>query len=192
MKLDQHPSLHSLIPGCIRGNRRAHNEFYRLVFPYAMSIAMRYGNDREESLEILNMSFHKVFLYLKNYDPKLSFQAWIRQIVIHTAIDHYHQNRRFNERILPINEQANYIDTRQESVLEKLNAEQILMHIQSLSPTYRMVFSLHAIEGYTHKEIAIKLGITEGTSKSNYFKARAKLMEALADPQAVSKKAANL
>lgn len=153
---------------------------------------MRYGNDREESLEILNMSFHKVFLYLKNYDPKLSFQAWIRQIVINTAIDHYHQNRRFNERILPINEQANYIDTRQESVLEKLNAEQILMHIQSLSPTYRMVFSLHAIEGYTHKEIAIKLGITEGTSKSNYFKARAKLMEALADPQAVSKKAANL
>ena len=67
-----------------------------------------------------------------------------------------------------------------EGILEKISADEILDLVRELSPAYRMVFSLYAIEGYNHREIAEELGISEGTSKSNYAKAKAKLQQALA------------
>ena len=178
MNLDD-PKLWLLIEKCIKGNRRAHNELYKTVFPYAMSIAMRFGKDRDQSLEIVNMAFHKVFLYLKNFDVALSFKAWVRKIVVNAAIDHYQENRRFAASIVPLMEQSALVEPSSDNILDKFDAEQLLFHIQSLPPAYRMVFSLFAIEGYTHKEIAEKLEISEGTSKSNYFKARSRLIEIL-------------
>lgn len=191
MTLDSHPKLTILIEKCIKGSRRAHNELYETAFPYAMSIAMRFGKDRDQSLEIVNMAFHKIFLYLKNYDVELSFKSWIRKIVVHSAIDHFQENRRFFASVVLLSDYEQFPEPTDDNVLEKFDAEQILFHIQSLPPAYRMVFSLFAIEGYSHKEIAEKLEISEGTSKSNYFKARSRLMEALTRSNSSVPKAVN-
>lgn len=192
MTMDENPRLLKLIEKCIKGSRRAHNEFYREVFPYAMGLAMRFSSDREQSLEIVNHAFYKIFLYLNSYDPQLSLKSWVRKIVIRSAIDQYRQNRHYKEYIIPLND--NFLETAalEESILDKMDAEQLLFHIQSLPPSYRMAFTLFAIEGYTHKEIAEMLEISEGTSKSNFFKARARLAEMLTRSNSTTPKAANL
>lgn len=178
MQLKDTQRLVPLLQRCIKGHRRSQNKLYDLAFPYAMSVAMRYGANREDSLEIVNASFFKMFNYLKSFDPSLSFTTWLRRIVINTAIDHFNLNQKALEDTEFIEDNL-AIPLEIDAVLDKLHAADLLRHIQSLPPSYRLVFSLFAIEGYSHKEIGAQLGITEGASKSNYHKARLKLQNML-------------
>lgn len=143
-----------------------------------MSICLRYSASKEEAAEILNDAFMKVFTHIKKFDMTRSFKPWLRQILINTAINQYKKSQKHlaTETIK---------DTAREDVDEKIlsgiSYQEIVDMIQKLPPAYRTVFNLYVIEGYKHEEIANQLGIDIGTSKSNLFKAKAKLRIILKD-----------
>jgi len=148
-----------------------------------MAICLRYTNHEEDAMEILNDGFLKVFKELYRYKPAYedgiaSFKGWIRKIIVYTAIDHFRKNKKhlLNGYTDPGELQ---ISLKQEDALDKISYDEILKAVQQLSPAYRTVFNLFVIEGMHHDEIAEKLGIAEGTSKSNLAKARMHLQKIL-------------
>lgn len=147
-------------------------EFYS----YAMSIGLRYSRDREEAIEIVNDAFFKVFTNLDKYTPGLSFKGWLRRIVINASIDYYRRNEKHYHGVDISYANFEHAD---ENVLDDISEKEIIELIQDLPPSYRMVFNLHVIEGYKHEEIAKKLNISVGTSKSNLSVARTKLQLAI-------------
>jgi RNA polymerase sigma-70 factor, ECF subfamily len=188
MNLHDASGLLPILNKCTSGDRRAQNELYKLVFPYAMSIALRYARNEERAVEVVNEAFFKVFTYLEKYDHTSSFAAWVRKIVINTSIDHFHRLKNQIDRFVPLDDGPEFSQITEIDLFSDLSAEEILRHIRSLSPAYQMVFSLYAIEGYTHKEIAEQLGINEGTSKSNYHKAKTHLQQSLIKSKLVAEK----
>jgi RNA polymerase sigma factor (sigma-70 family) len=169
-----------LLEGCLKGNLKSQELFYKHFYGYAMSIALRYSNNREEAAEILNDSFLKVFTNLQKHKSDRSLKAWIRRIVINTALDKYRQNRRrgFEMDIADIQE-----ETLDENVIDKLSAEDIMRMVQQLPPDHRTVFNLYEIEGFNHEEISQMLGMPVGTSKSNLSRAKSKLRQLITSLQ---------
>ncbi|QNL52681.1 RNA polymerase sigma factor [Olivibacter sp. SDN3] len=150
-----------------------------------MGICLRYANSKPDASSIMNEGFLKVFMHIKTYDFNRPFTAWISRIMTNTAIDYYRTNLRFSN-----NEDLHdhqYLPISIDAIHDKLNYQDLLLMIQSLSPSCRTVFNLYAIEGYSHEEIAGMLNISIGTSKSNLYKARAKLMEKLKAAEAEAK-----
>lgn len=141
-----------------------------------MGICLRYARSREEAVEILNDGFFKVLTNLDKYSPGLSFIGWVRTIMINASIDHFRRNEKHYNRV-DISFVKNEVFL--PDVLDSLSAEVIIQAIQELPPSYRMVFNLYAVEGFKHAEIAQKLNISEGTSKSNLNIARLKLKKYL-------------
>jgi len=148
-----------------------------MFYAYGMSITLRYADSRNEASAILNDAFMKVFDNIKKYELKRPFKPWFRRIVINTAINHYHKTKKEKERPI-IDLQENGI-SEDESIISGLSYREMIEMVQLLSPVYRTVFNLYVIEGFTHKEIAEKLQIAEGTSKSNLFKAKQNLRSIL-------------
>lgn len=163
-----------LIEGCIRGDLKSQKMLYKLYYGFSMGICLRYAESREEAAEILNDGFMKVFANIATYQPDKAFRGWLRKIMVHTAIDHYRKNQK-HYNALDLVYAENELGF--EDVLDTISAEEILAMVQQLSPAYRLVFNLHVIEGFSHPEIAEKLQISEGASKSNLFKARMKLQK---------------
>jgi len=161
-----------LIDGCIRGDRQCQNKLYELFHGKMLSVCMRYAKDREEARDVFHEGFVKVFRNLHKFEPKSSLESWIRRIMINTAIDQYRKTKKRRVEV-----DIEYASTKKfnNNIIEQLSAEEILKLVQKLSPGYRAVFNLYVIDGFTHKEIGQKLSISEGTSKSNLAKARAKL-----------------
>lgn len=148
-----------------------------MFYAYGMSICLRYSDSRDQAAEILNDSFMKVFTHIREYDSSRPFKPWLRQIIINTAINHFHKNK--NERTWKELESAQNQLTRDEKIISGISYQEIIELVRQLTPGYRAVFNLYVIEGYTHREIADKLGISEGTSKSNLSKAKRNLQTLL-------------
>ena len=165
-----------IISTCKNKNRAGQKKLYELFFNYGMGIALRYAKDRSEAQAILNDSFFKVFDKIHQYDQSCEFKPWFRKILVNTALDYQRQSKRWDRKLGIIQRaEQNY-----NQGWEHLNYEDVLKHIQLLPPAYRLVFNLFAIEGLKHQEIADKLDISVGSSKSNYAKARKKLQTSLA------------
>lgn len=169
--------LINCIEGCKLNKRAYQNKIYVSFYNYAMSICFKYCNNNEEAIEIMNDGFLKVFKEIYNYKPlsdnlASGFIAWLKRIMIYTAIDHFRKNKKNNvvDSILDVQETT--LTSSDEDIIAKLSYNELLKVVQQLSPAYRMVFNLYAIEGMTHKEVAEQLNITEGTSKSNFAKAK--------------------
>ena len=141
-----------------------------------MGVCLRYSNDQEEALDILHEGFIKVFKNIAKYQPGTSLSAWIRRIMVNTAIDYYRKSIRRRTEDL---EQAYDLSTADADAVSQCTEKEILEAVQQLSPAYRAVFNLYVIEGYSHREIAEMLDITESTSRSNLVKARLKLQALL-------------
>ncbi|WP_197091538.1 RNA polymerase sigma factor [Sphingobacterium endophyticum] len=173
---DPNEKLIKLIEGCIVNDRRSQKELYRSFYSLSMGICLRYAKNREEAATIINEGFFKVFDHINSYDFNRPFVTWLRRIMTNTAIDYYRSTLRFvNQTVeLDIVEEHEVLN---ESTLQMLHYQDLLKMVQSLTPGFRTVFNLYAIEGYSHEEIAALLGISIGTSKSNLYKARAKLAE---------------
>ncbi len=164
------------ISACIRRERWAQKVLYEKHYPKMMGVCLRYAGNQDEALDILHEGFIKVFKNLGKYEPGTSLNSWIRRIMVNTAIDYYRKMvRRRTEDI----ETAYGVSSSGADALSQLSEQEILEAIQELSPAYRAVFNLYIIEGYSHKEIANLLGITESTSRSNLVKARLKLQAKL-------------
>lgn len=164
----------AFIEACIAREEWALKALYEEFYSVMLPVCLRYANCESDGLDILHEGFIKVFRHIEKYKPGTSLHAWIRRIMVNCCIDYYRKEAR--RRTDDISE-AYHISSSEPTVVEELNAKQIMRALQQLTPSYRAVFNLYVIEGYPHKEIADKLGITESTSRSNLVKARAKLKE---------------
>jgi RNA polymerase sigma-70 factor (ECF subfamily) len=159
-----------LLKGCLDNDRKQQKELYRKYFKAMFQICLSYSGDRDEAKDILQEAFIKVFTNLENFNPKNSLEGWIRRIVTNTAIDYF----RKADRLVFQNEFPDEPDDDERGGFsyEYLTSDIILHYIKQLPDGARVVFNLFAVEGLPHKEIGKKLGITEGTSKSQYKRAR--------------------
>ena len=180
------------IAGCVRNERESQKIIYSSFYGYAMTICERYALNKDDSVEILNDGFLKIFKELHKYHPSYadsmaSFKGWLRQIMVYTSIDHFRKNKKhiLNGHADPSLLQ---IVSHHESALDKLTYEEIIKAVQNLSPAYRTVFNLFVIDGLSHDEISKKLGIAEGTSKSNLAKARMHLQKILKEEHKIEYK----
>jgi len=165
-----------LVDACVRQERWAQQRLYEEFYGTMMSVCLRYSGQEEDALDMLHEGFIKVFRYIGRYRPGTSLQAWIRTIVVNTCIDHYRRNQRRRTEDL---DQGHGHHLAGETSLDAISAEEIMTLVRQLTPAYRMVFNLYILEGYSHREIAEMLEITESTSRSNLVKARMKLQDAI-------------
>jgi len=165
------------IEACVRNEKWAQQKIYEDHYSMMFPVCMRYANDKEEALDILHEGFIKVFRNISKYKSGTSLKAWIRRIMVNTAIDLYRKKVRKRTESL---DNAYSVSSLDPDVISEMAAEEIMKALQELSPAYRTVFNLYIIEGYSHKEVADILKITESTSRSNLVKARKKLKEILA------------
>ena len=143
---------------------------YHRFSPKMYAVCLRYAGNSEDAQDILQDGFVKVFRNLDKYRAEGSFEGWVRRIFVNTAIEHY----RRASNMYPITEsQEVSIEDRGWSAIDKLDIKDLMQIIQELSPGYRTVFNLYVVEGYTHREIADMMGISEGTSKSQLARAKA-------------------
>ncbi len=149
-----------------------------------MAICDRYTSNQEDAVEILNDGFLKVFREIHHYSPAYadvisSFKGWLRKIMVYTAIDHFRKNHK-HKMVVELDSRIIQVPVGGEDAIDRISYEEIIRGIQDLSPGYRAVLNLFIIEGLSHEEIAVQLGISAGTSKSNLSKARRQLQKILA------------
>ncbi|MCK4661610.1 MAG: sigma-70 family RNA polymerase sigma factor [Bacteroidales bacterium] len=137
-------------------------------------ICLRYSKDYTEAEDTLQEGFIKVFENISSFKFKGSFEGWLRRIMVNTALEKY----RKQNVLYPVSDIFEYAeDIGYDDITSDISAGDLLKLITELSPQYRVVFNLYAIEGYSHNEISKKLGISTGTSKSNLSRARQILQE---------------
>jgi RNA polymerase sigma factor (sigma-70 family) len=168
--------VQEIIQGCIRKDRSCQYLLYKEFYSYGMGICRRYALNEFDAGDVLNDGFLKVFTHIEKYEASKPFKAWFARIITNTAIDNYRMNLKFSDHD-DINDHEHI--GQGAAVYDHLAYKDLLNLVQSLSPAYRMVFNLYAIDGYSHEEIAVVLNISVGTSKSNLFKARQRLQERL-------------
>ncbi len=174
-----------LIKGCIARKRKYQQALYEQSSSKMFSICLRYANDYHSAEDILQEGYIKVFKNIHKFRSEGSFEGWMRRIFVNTAIEHY----RKSVHMYPILEVNNsHYDVIDDKTIEHLAAEDLMKMVQQLSPGYRTVFNLYVVEGYSHKEVAKMLGISEGTSKSQLARARYLLQKKVSQLQSYSSK----
>jgi RNA polymerase sigma factor (sigma-70 family) len=176
-------NLNNIIAGCKAGNAKAQQTLYKLYAAKMLGVCVRYAVDKMEAEDMLQNGFIKVFNKLNDYRGEGSFEGWVRRIMVHSSIEYYRKHHKMMQLVdmdTPGAETA--VNAAAASSLE---AKDLLAIIQTLSPGYRMVFNLYAIEGYSHKEIGEMLNITEGASKSQLSRARTILKEMIIKTEGV-------
>ena len=169
MQSNHNMSESDLIKGCLEGDRRAQEYLYQRFSPKMYGVCLRYAGKAEDAQDILQDGFVKIFKNLHMYRGDGSFEGWIRRIFVNTAIEHY--RRQVN--LYPVTENhESLLETKEISAFDSLSVKDLMKIIQQLSPGYRTVFNLYVVEGYSHKEIAEMIGISEGTSKSQLARAK--------------------
>ena len=157
-----------LIEGCRRGDRAIQKALYDRYKGKMMMVCMRYSKSTLEAEDILQEGFVKIFHGIKEFRQEAKLETWITRIMINTALN----AQRKKLYLFPMVDVEDINLPENEVSLGNLHFKQLLEMIQSLPQGCQMVFNLFAIEGYSHKEIAEMLGISEGTSKSQYSRAK--------------------
>lgn len=159
-----------LVEGCLLNKRQAQYQLYELMSAKMFAVCMRYCSNKEYAQDILQEGFVKVFTNLDKFRWDGSFEGWVRRIFVNTAIEHF----RKETKLFPVtdNETALMYYPVIDDLNHQLELEDLLSLVQKLSTGYRTIFNLYVIEGYSHKEIAEMLKISEGTSKSQLARAR--------------------
>ena len=150
------------------------------------ALCLRYASNRQEAEEIVQEGFVQVFKSLKNFKNSGSFEGWIRKIMVYCAIQQFRTKSKLHPVINIENTDAE--ETGSEDIISQLGKKELLKMIEALPPACRIVFNLYVFEGMKHKEIAEQLGISEGTSKSNLFDAKAILKRAVLNSLKIAKK----
>ena len=174
MILTQSYTITDLMEGCKAGNRKMQELLYKQTASKMLAVCMRYARDRMEAEDVLQQGYIKIFQKIGTYQGDGSFEGWIRRIMVNSAIESYRKNLR-TLNVVPIEDA--YEQPSQGFDFSRLGMQDLLGLIQKLSDGYRMVFNMYIIEGYSHKEIADTLGISEGASKSQLSRARAILRD---------------
>jgi len=171
-----------IVIGCIHHSPSAQKELYQKYAPKMKSICLRYIGDKEEVKDVLQEAFVKIFLNIKSYSEKGSFEGWIKRIVINTTISHLRKNKKqFTE----ISDQTLVSEDSDTEILEEclrdseITEEIIMECLDGLPQDFKMVFNLYYLEEYSHKEISKVLSIKEETSRSRLLRARRLLQHQL-------------
>ena len=164
-----------IIDGCKQDDRKAQERLYKDYYRAMMTICLRYTKNDTNALEVLNNAFFKVFKNIQRYDPvQATLYTWIRTIVVNTCLDFIKAKQRV-EAPGELDE-AMVVHIPAEAI-SKMKADEILRMVRQLPPATQAVFNLYVLEGYSHKEIAIALKISEGTSKWHLSEARKTLKQ---------------
>ena len=165
-----------LVKDCLRSVPAAQKQLYDCFAEQMLGVCYRYTKSVNDAEDILQDGFVKVFRHLHNYKSEGELGAWIRRIMVTTALNYLKKNKRYrvdlsfdtNDALHPV------VDNDAEV---KVSAKELAELIRQLPTGYQTIFNLHAVEGYTHVEIGKMLGISEGTSRSQYSRARSLLIE---------------
>jgi RNA polymerase sigma-70 factor (ECF subfamily) len=167
-----------IIRGCIENKGSAQEKLYSLYSRRMMAICLRYTRSRAEAEDIFHEAFIKVFKNIHTWQGG-SFEGWMRRIFVNTAINHFHQNKKYFDHV-----DATYAESvlsTSENIISQLSNQELLEIIDRLPEGYKLIFNLHVVEGYNHNEIAAMLKIAEGSSKSQLSKAKAYLKKLIDD-----------
>jgi len=159
-----------LIQNCINGDRRSQKAMYEQFAPKMFAICLKYVKNQMDAEDVLQDGFVKLFNNLHKFRGEGSFDGWVRRIFVNSAIE---QLRKRNPNITETEGLENKIKDKQCNALDGLYEKDLINTSMKLSEGYRTVFNLYAVEGFSHKEIGQKLGITESTSKSQFSRAKA-------------------
>jgi RNA polymerase sigma factor (sigma-70 family) len=170
MSLKKTVHEHDLVQGCLKQDRKYQKMLFEKYFSDMMAVCMRYARDDDDAKDILQNAFIKVFAKFEMFSGEGSLRGWIQSIVVRTAIDHYRRQQRELRNV--VSEPEDWEAGEDAEIESDLAAEEIMKVIQMLPNMQRAVFNLFAIEGCSHKEIAVELEITEGTSKWYLCEAR--------------------
>ncbi len=165
-------SDHDLIDGCKRRSRKHEEFFFKKYYGYVMGISLSYAKTKDLAEEIVHDSFLKFFDSVQKFEVFPLIKPWLRRVTVNTAIDYYRKNLKFISHVeadgqTPVFDELYAID--------QLAYEEILKIVFLLPEDYRMVFNLYEIEGYSHKEIAERLSITESSSRVYLTRAKSRL-----------------
>lgn len=160
-------SLDQLIKNCKRKDAKAQEELYKRYASALFSICLKYSPNYADAEDTLQDSFIVIFDKVGQYSGKGSFEGWLKRVTINTALQRYRK-----QSVLDIINEENIREVDIEVDEESIPLDFLLRIIQELPDRYRLVFNLYVLDGYSHKEIANMLEISEGTSKSNLARAR--------------------
>ncbi len=169
-----------LIENCLKGDKNAENELYKILYSFLMSICRRYVRQDEKAREMLNIGFCRLLINIGKYQPIAPFQFWARKIMVNVLLNElkkeklHYGNHSYVE-VYDEDEKYSAIN----SAIEKFDVSYVAIYINKLPAASKQVFNLFIIDGYSHKEISQMLGISEGTSKWHLNAAREKLKEML-------------
>ena len=169
-----------LVKKCKSGDLKHQEMLYKHFYGFAMGVAMRYLSNRDDAMEVVNDSFIKVFKGIQFFKETQPLKAWLRRIVVNTAIDCRRKNIKHADQ-LDI-EDAIYVSKSAE-VIDQLSAKDILKLLDELPETHRMVFNLYEIDGYNHDEIGNMLNIPVSSSRVYLSRAKEKLRKQLTKQQ---------
>jgi RNA polymerase sigma-70 factor (ECF subfamily) len=162
--------LMTIWEGCLQNDRKQQEQLYRLLAPRMLAVCMRYATDKDEAQDILQEGFIKMFRNMNNYRGDGSLEGWIRRIMVHCAISRY---RKLKPMVLVDDFAAENSMPMSKSYNDNgLEAKDLMKLIQKLPKTYRSVFNMYAIEGYSHQEIGSSLGMSELLSRTTLYRAR--------------------
>ena len=167
----------ALVKKCIEGDQRAQRMLFERFAPKMLGVCMRYSKNSEQAEDVLQDGFVKVFTKLTYYKGDGSLEGWIRRVVVNTALDQIRKNTKFQDNVAL--DDVDYNLELKGNILEALAAEDLMVLINEMPNGYKVVFNMFAIEGYSHKEIAKELNVSENTSKSQYSRARSYLKKKL-------------
>ena len=165
-----------IIYECRKGKRRAYSQLYQKYAPVLLGICIRYTHKREEAEDVLQEGFIKVFQKINTFEGKGSFEGWLKRIMVNTAINYYKSNKKYQlQEEYDVNNVNHTKSNQPDEIVEldgPINQEVLIGMINDLPVGYRLVFNMYVFDGMTHKEIALDLNVSEGTSKSQLSKAR--------------------
>lgn len=166
------PDIRELIARCRKGDRQAQHELFRLTGPKMLALCHRYCKNEDDARDAMQEGFIKVFTYLDKYRGDSAPETWMGRIFINTAIDLYKKGRNYSDMFGSLPEQ---VETEDDVYVDNpfpCTASDILSVMDQMPEGYRIIFNLYCIENYTHRQISETLGISEGTSKSQYARAK--------------------
>ncbi len=168
-----------LVKDCLKAKPEAQRQLYEHFAETMLGVCYRYTKSLKDAEDVLQEGFVKVFFNLKQFRNEGELGAWIRRIMVNTALNFLKRNHNYRDQMYFPTEHLHPVMTEDPVII--LQAKELTDLIRQLPPGYQTIFNLHAIEGYSHVEIGEMLGITDGTSRSQYARARALLISWLQD-----------
>ena len=159
-----------LIKKCLKGDAAAQKQLYTLHAPYMLGVCYRYTKSLQDAEDVLQEGFVKVFRFLSQYTGEGELGAWIRRIMVNTALNFLKKNKKYQYEMVFDSKELHVVS--QDDPVMMLQAKDLAELIRQLPIGYQTIFNLYAVEGFTHPEIGQLMGISENTTRSQYMRAR--------------------